>query len=107
MMARTDDATRNGCTPMSIRRATAEGASFVCSVLKTRWPVRLALIAMFAVSKIANLANHDDVRRLAQDRAERRGKRHADFRIHLHLIDAGHLIFHRLFDGDDLCDPVC
>ncbi len=37
--------------PMSTRRAIAEGASLVCSVLKTRWPVRLALVAMLAVSK--------------------------------------------------------
>ena len=51
MIARTDDATRNGCTPMSIKRATAEGASLVCSVLKTRWPVRLAFVAMLAVSR--------------------------------------------------------
>ena len=51
MMARMDVATRNGLMPMSTRRATAPGASFVCSVLKTRWPVRLALMAMEAVSK--------------------------------------------------------
>ena len=51
MIARIEEATRNGCTPISIRRATAEGASFVCSVLKTRWPVRLALVAIDAVSR--------------------------------------------------------
>src|SRR5882762_10175487 len=49
--ARTEDATRNGCTPRSIKRATDEGASLVCSVLNTRWPVRLALVAMLAVSR--------------------------------------------------------
>jgi hypothetical protein len=31
-----DDATRNGFTPMSIRRVIAPGASFVCSVENTR-----------------------------------------------------------------------
>ncbi len=51
MIARTEEATRKGCIPMSMRRATAEGASFVCRVLKTRWPVRLALVAMEAVSR--------------------------------------------------------
>src|SRR6267143_6766969 len=34
--ARVDDATRNGLTPMSIKRVTALGASFVCSVEKTK-----------------------------------------------------------------------
>ena len=42
MIARIDDATRNGFTPMSIRRVTADGASFVCSVLNTMCPVRAA-----------------------------------------------------------------
>ena len=39
MTAMTDEATRNGCTPMSISRVIELGASFVCSVLNTRWPV--------------------------------------------------------------------
>src|SRR2546426_10579193 len=39
MIARTDDATRNGFTPISISRATADGASFVWRVEKTKWPV--------------------------------------------------------------------
>src|SRR6266542_4052041 len=41
--ARVDEATRNGLTPMSIKRVTALGASFVCNVEKTRWPVSDAL----------------------------------------------------------------
>ena len=36
MMARTDEATRKGFTPISIRRVTELGASLVCSVLKTK-----------------------------------------------------------------------
>ena len=51
MMARMEVATRKGLMPMSTRRATAPGASFVCRVLKTRCPVRLALMAMLAVSR--------------------------------------------------------
>ena len=42
--------TRNGLTPMSIRRVSADGASFVCSVENTRWPVSAAWIAISAVS---------------------------------------------------------
>ena len=35
-----DEETRKGSTPMLIRRVTAPRASFVCSVDRTRWPVR-------------------------------------------------------------------
>ena len=45
-----DEATRYGSTPMSTRRVRALGASFVCSVEKTRWPVSEACTAMRAVS---------------------------------------------------------
>ena len=38
MTASTDEATRNGSMPMSIKRVNALGASFVCSVLKTNDP---------------------------------------------------------------------
>ena len=102
MIARTEEATRNGCTPMSTRRATADGASFVCSVLKTRWPVRLALVAMDAVSKSRIspiMMMFGAWRRIERNAA---GKGHADVRIHLHLVDAVHLILDRLLDGDDL-----
>src|SRR5881392_2376724 len=51
--------------------------------------------------KIANFADHDDVRRLAQDRTQRSWERHADLRIDLHLVDACHLVLDRLFHGDD------
>ena len=37
--------------PMSIRRVKALGASLVCSVLKTRWPVSDAWMALSAVSR--------------------------------------------------------
>jgi hypothetical protein len=50
MTPRTEEATRNGLTPMSTRRLIALGASLVCRVLKTRWPVSEALTAISAVS---------------------------------------------------------
>ena len=37
--------------PMSIRRPSALGASLVCSVESTRWPVSAASTAMCAVSR--------------------------------------------------------
>ena len=52
--------------------------------------------------QVANFTDHDDVRRLAQDRAQRGRKRHPDFSIHLHLVDPVHLILYRLLDRDDL-----
>ena len=50
-MSCTDVATRNGSMPMFIRRLIVDGASFVCSVESTRWPVSAALMAISAVSK--------------------------------------------------------
>ena len=50
MMAITDEAMRNGGTPMSTSRVMALGASFVWSVLKTKCPVREACTAISAVS---------------------------------------------------------
>ena len=47
----TEVATRNGSMPMFIKRLMVEGASFVCSVESTRWPVSAALTAISAVSK--------------------------------------------------------
>src|SRR5439155_10832210 len=44
-------ATLNGSIPMSIIRVTVDGASFVCSVDSTRWPVNAALMAIDPVSR--------------------------------------------------------
>ena len=44
-------ATRNGSMPISIRRVIAVGASFVCSVESTRWPVSAASTAICAASR--------------------------------------------------------
>ncbi len=49
--ASTEEATRNGSMPMSINRVKALGASLVCRVLKTRWPVSAARMAISAVSR--------------------------------------------------------
>ena len=51
---------------------------------------------------VANLPHHDDVWRLPQHGAQRRGKGHARLAAHGHLVDAGQLIFHGILDGDDL-----
>ena len=55
---------------MSMRRVIAEGASFVCSVEKTRWPVRAAWIGDVRRLAVADFADQDDVGRLAHHGAE-------------------------------------
>ena len=49
-MQSTADAVRNGSMPISVRRVIADGASFVCSVERTRWPVSADSTAIRAVS---------------------------------------------------------
>jgi hypothetical protein len=46
--------------------------------------------------------DHDDVRILAQERAERRCKRQASLVVDVHLVDAGHLDFGRVFCRGDV-----
>src|SRR5690625_212587 len=52
--------------------------------------------------QIAHFANHDDVRVLADDGAQRAGKIEPDGRLGLNLVDALKLVFHRVFNRDDL-----
>src|SRR6185437_368383 len=51
---------------------------------------------------IADLAHHDDVGILAEDRAQSVGKGEIDFRTDLHLSDTAELIFDWILDGDDV-----
>ena len=94
--------TRNGSSPRSSRRATALGASLVCSVLKTRWPVRDACTAISAVSLSRISPTRIDVRVLTQHRAQDSGEGEFDFRLDLALNDAVDVIFDRVFGGDQL-----
>jgi hypothetical protein len=52
--------------------------------------------------RVANLADHDDIGVLSQDRSKSIGKRQLDFRIDLHLADAVELIFDRILNRDDV-----
>src|SRR5690606_18902539 len=51
---------------------------------------------------VADLADHQNVRVLAHDGTQTGGKAEADARVHLDLCDAGQLVFHRVFHGDNL-----
>ncbi len=56
----------------------------------------------FGGFQVADFANHDDVRILAQERAQRRGERHAALDVLLHLVDPGQADFHRVFGGGNV-----
>ena len=89
MRQRVEEATRNGFTPMSTRRVTALGASFVCSVEKTRWPVSDALMAMDAVSRSRIspiMMTLGAWRRMARNAV---AKVSPTCLVDLHLVDAG------------------
>ena len=51
---------------------------------------------------VADLAHHDDVRILPQNRAQPVRERELDLGIHLHLTDTLQLILDRVFDRDDV-----
>ena len=52
--------------------------------------------------QVAHLADHDDVRVLADDGAQGPGEGHADGRLDLDLVDPGELVLHRVLHRDDL-----
>ena len=71
-------ATRNGLTPMSIRRVIAPGASLVCSVREHQVAGQGRLDGDLGHFQVANFADQDDVGRLTQHRAEDLGERQPD-----------------------------
>jgi hypothetical protein len=88
--------------PISVSRTMADGASLVCSVDSTRWPVSAASMAMWRGLLVADLAEQHDVGVRAQDRAQRRGEGQARLGVGLHLVDAGQPVLDRVLDGDDV-----
>jgi hypothetical protein len=52
--------------------------------------------------EVADLADHDDVRVLAQERAQGRGEVEADVVVHLHLVDAGEVVLDGILCGGDV-----
>src|SRR5690606_41084791 len=49
-----------------------------------------------------SLADHDDVRVLPQERAERAGEGEPDLRLHVDLVDPGDLVLHRILGREDV-----
>ncbi len=52
--------------------------------------------------EVADFADHDDIWVMAQKRSQSGGKRQLDLGVHLHLGNARQLIFHRIFDGENV-----
>ena len=59
---------------MSTSRLSADTALLVCSVVRTRWPVRDARMRQLGGLGVADLADQDDVGVLAQHRAQAAAK---------------------------------
>jgi hypothetical protein len=100
--ADTRDPVRNGSTPISFRRVSAPGASFVCSVESTRWPVRAASIAILAVSpsRISpTITTSGSERRI--DRSAVANVSPARW-VDLHLVDSREPELDRILDRDDV-----
>jgi hypothetical protein len=57
--------------------------------------------------EVADFADHDHVRILAQEGAQRGSKREADLVVHVHLVDAGQVDFSRVFRGRDVACLRC
>ena len=51
---------------------------------------------------VTDFADHDHVRILAQNRPQTTGERHVGFAVDRRLADAGQVVFHRVFDGQDV-----
>jgi hypothetical protein len=83
-------------------RVTAPGASFVCSVLSTRWPVSEALNGDLRGFQVARFADHDAVRVLPEKGAQDARERQADVLVHGDLDDALHIVLHRVFRREHL-----
>ena len=88
--------------PMFISRLIVLGASLVCSVESTRWPVSAALTAISAVSKSRISPTRmmfGSCRRKARSAA---AKFRPMFSLDLHLVDAGQVELDRVLGGHDV-----
>ena len=97
-----DELSRNGSTPMSISRVTLDGASLVCTRGQHQVAGERGLDRDLRGLEVADLADHDHVGVLAQDRAQRLGEREVDLRVDLRLADAGQLVLDRVLDRQDV-----
>ena len=93
---------RNVGTPMSLSRVMVLGASLVCSVLNTKWPVSEACTAISAVSRSRISPTRMMSGILPQDGPQAGGEGDADVVIDRNLNDAVDVVLDRVFGGDQL-----
>jgi hypothetical protein len=86
--------------PMSMSRLTAEGAWLACRGGEHQMPRHRRLHGDGGGLGVADLAHHDDVGILAQDRPQAAGEGEPDPLVDLHLVDPGHLVLDRVLQGD-------
>ncbi len=72
--------------PISVSRTMAEGASLVCKVLSTRCPVKDSFKRIFSGFLIADLAHHNNIRRLSNNMAQSCAKCQASIRLNSNLV---------------------
>ena len=102
-MPRSADAILYASIPMSTSRVTAFGASLVCSVESTRWPVSDAWSAIWAVSwsRISPMSTTSGSCRRIDRSAE--AKVRPGLLVHLHLHDVlAQPVLDRILDGHDV-----
>ena len=51
---------------------------------------------------VTDFADHHDIGRLTENRAEGRGEVESDILVDLNLVDAAHLVFDRVFNSNEL-----
>ena len=88
--------------PMFIRRLIVLGASLVCSVESTRWPVSAALTAISAVSKSRISPTRMMFGSWRRNERSAAAKLRPMFSLHLHLVDAGEVELDRILGGHDV-----
>ncbi len=95
-------ASRNGSTPISTSRVIAPTAVLVCKRRHDQVSGEARLHGNFGSFEVANLADHDDIRILAQDRAQTTRERHIRLVVHLRLTDPGQVVFDRILHREDV-----
>ena len=102
MTASTVLETRNGSTPMSTKPRVGPGR--VVGVQRAEHQVagQRRLDGVLGRLQVADFADEDDVRVVAQDAPQRVAERQPDLGVDLDLVDAVQLVLHRVFGGDDL-----
>jgi hypothetical protein len=99
------DAMLNGATPMFIRRVSVVGR--VVGVQRGQHQVAGlgGLDGDVGGFQVADLADHDDVRILAQEGLERGREGEAGLVVDVDLVDAGQVDFRRVFGTVEMLTP--